>query len=95
MGKITASIRFMLSDNEQSSEGIDDDLQISQYTFAEWTEFPSRKFLTVGEYFLYQEEQYVIDTIYTNLDIIPNPDIPDIDAESNPVLTVNYYVSKV
>ena len=95
MSKITANIRFMLSDNEQLSEGIDDLSQISEYTFAEWTEFPSRKFLTVGEYFLYQEEQYVIDTIYTNLDLIPNPDIPGDIIENEPVLTVNYYVSKV
>lgn len=95
MSKITAKINFMLNKDDQLSDGIDDHTQISDYTFAEWTDFPSRKFLSVGEYFMYKEEQYVIDSIFTNLDIFPDLHIPDIEIGSDSVLTVNYFVSKV
>lgn len=95
MSKITASIRFQLSEHHSLGQGIDEYSDLKKYTFAEWTEHAHKKLLNVGDFFLYEDEQYLIDAINTHLDLQPAEDISEDEIGKDCVLTVFYYVTKV
>ena len=95
MSKITASIRFQLSEHHALGDGIDGHSDLKRYTFAEWAEHAHKKLLNVGDFFLYNDDQYLIDAINTQLDVRPVENVSEDEIGNDTLLTVYYFVSKV